>query len=272
MAARFGYLNAVTWNIGEENGWEKDPTYGKSISSDQRKQFAAYLRDLLPYNELIVVHNGPSTTDAIFEDLLGDSSYTGISFQGNYQNVEHGYGRILHWRNESEAAGHPWVVTYDEPYTSPEFPEVATWRKNSLWASLMAGAAGMEVYIGKGEDLRIQDYRKYTDYWEIMKHAKSFFTESGIPYQQLEPQTSQDANSWVLSANEEVYVVYLREVGEGELNLPAGVFEIQWFDPRTGNWSQNEALKEVSGEGMTALGKAPSDPDLDWVVLLKKKK
>ena len=272
LAARFGYLNAVTWNIGEENGWEKDSTYGKSISSDQRKQFAAYLRDLLSYNELIVVHNGPSTTDAIFEDLLGDSSYTGISFQGNYQNVEHGYGRILHWRNESEAAGHPWVVTYDEPYTSPEFPEVTTWRKNSLWASLMAGAAGMEVYIGKGEDLRIQDYRKYTNYWEIMKHAKSFFTESGIPYQQLEPQTSQDANSWVLSANEEVYVVYLREGGEGELNLPAGVFEIQWFDPRTGNWSQNEALKEVSGEGMTALGKAPSDPDLDWVVLLKKKK
>ncbi|WP_339923449.1 DUF5060 domain-containing protein [uncultured Cyclobacterium sp.] len=272
LAARFGYLNAVTWNIGEENGWEKDPTYGKSITTDQRKQFAAYLSDLLPYDELIVVHNGPSNTDAIFEDLLGDPSYSGISFQGNYQDVNHGYGRILHWRNESAAAGHPWVVTYDEPYTSPEYPDLDVWRKHSLWASLMAGAAGMEVYIGKGEDLVIQDYRKYQPYYEIMNHAKNFFTESGIPYQQLNPMPTEDNNSWVLSVDEEVFVVYLREGGEGELNLPSEMFEIHWFNPRSGEWSQNEALKNVSGEEKTALGKAPSQPDLDWVVLLKKKK
>ncbi|GEO21612.1 hypothetical protein CQA01_21460 [Cyclobacterium qasimii] len=272
LVARFGYLNAVTWNIGEENGWEKEPTYGKSITTSQRKQFAAYLSDLLPYEDLIVVHNGPSSTDAIFEDLLGDPSYSGISFQGNYQDVTHGYGRMLHWRNASAAAGRPWVVTYDEPYSSPEYPELDVWRKNSLWASLMAGAAGMEVYIGKGEDLVIQDYRKYAAYWEIMNHAKNFFTESGIPFQRLTPMTTEDNNSWVLSVDEEVFVVYLREGGEGELNLPSEVFEIHWFDPRTGEWSRNEALKEALGGEKTALGKAPSQPDLDWVILLKKKK
>jgi len=272
LAARFGYLNAVTWNIGEENGWEMEPTYGKSITTDQRKQFAAYLSDLMPYNELIVVHNGPSTTDAIFEDLVGDPFYSGISFQGNYEDVNQGYGRILHWRNESAAAGRPWVVTYDEPYTGPEYPDVDVWRKNSLWASLMAGAAGMELYIGKGEDLKIQDYRKYKAYYEMMNHAKNFFTTSGIPFQQLNPQISGNTNTWVLSAEEEVFVVYLREGGEVELNLPSEVFEIHWFDPRTGDWSQNEALKQVSGEENTYLGKAPNEPDLDWVVLLKKKK
>ncbi|WP_339903177.1 DUF5060 domain-containing protein [uncultured Cyclobacterium sp.] len=270
LAARFGYLNAVTWNIGEENGWQKDEGYGKSITSQQRKQFAAYLKDLLPYNELIVVHNGPSNTDAIFEDLVGDPSYTGISFQGNYQDVTHGYDRLLHWRKASAATGHPWVVSYDEPYTGPEYPELDVWRKHSLWASLMAGAAGTEVYIGKGEDLRIQDYRKYQAYYELMNHAKNFFTKSEIPFQELAPQKNETANAWLLAANDEVFVYYLRDGGEGELKLPEGLFEIHWFNPRTGVRSQNEALKQVSGGQNTALGKAPEEIDLDWVILVEK--
>ena len=272
LAARFGYLNAVTWNIGEENGWQKDEGYGKLITSEQRKLFAAYLKNLLPYEELIVVHNGPSTTDAIFEDLVGDPSYTGISFQGNFQDVTHGYDRILHWRKASAASGHPWVVAYDEPYTSPEFPDLEVWRKNSLWASLMAGAAGTEVYIGKGEDLRIEDYRKYQAYYEVMNHAKNFFTKSEIPFQELSPIVNEKANTWQLAANDEVFVLYLRDGGEGELTLPEGVFEIHWFNPRTGAWSQNDALKQVSGGQTTLLGKAPGEIDLDWVLLVKKKK
>jgi hypothetical protein len=272
MAARFGYLNAATWNIGEENGWEKEPTYGKAITTEQRKQFAAYLSDLLPYEELIVVHNGPSTTDAIFEELVGNPSFTGISFQGNYQDVSHGYGRILHWRKASADAGHPWVVTYDEPYTNPEFPDLATWRKHALWASLMAGAAGMEVYIGKGEDLKIQQYRKYSDYWEIMNHARSFFTKTAIPFHELKPKSSVNASSWMLTDDNDFFVVYLPEGGEGELSLPPSLFEIHWFDPRTGQWLQNESLKEVSGGRLVSIGKAPNEPDLDWAVLLKRKK
>ena len=272
MAARFGYLNAVTWNIGEESGWEKEPTYGKAVTTAQRKEFAVYLSDLLPYEELIVVHNGPSTTDAIFEGLVGYPSFTGISFQGNYQDVSHGYGRISHWRKASAAAGHPWVVTYDEPYTNPEFPDIATWRKNALWASLMAGAAGMEIYIGKGEDLKIQDYRKYSAYWKVMNHAGSFFIKSDIPFYQLKPKPSGNANSWMLTDDKDFFVVYLPEGGEGELSLPSSLFDIHWFDPRKGQWLQNENLKEVSGGRKLSIGKAPKDPDLDWAVVVKRKK
>ena len=136
----------------------------------------------------------------------------------------------------------------------------------------MGGAAGMEVYLGKGEDLRIEDYRKYQAYYELMNHAKNFFTNSEIPFQELEPQITENANAWKLSANDEVFVYYLRDGGEGELKLPSGVFEIHWFNPRTGAWSQNEALKQVSGEEKTSLGKAPSEPNLDWVIMVKKKK
>lgn len=136
----------------------------------------------------------------------------------------------------------------------------------------MAGAAGTEVYIGKGEDLRIEDYRKYQAYYEVMNHAKNFFTKSEIPFQELSPIVNEKANAWQLAANDEVFVLYLRDGGEGELTLPEGVFEIHWFNPRTGAWSQNDALKQVSGGQITLLGKAPGEIDLDWVLLVKKKK
>ena len=67
-----------------------------------------------------------------------------------------------------------------------------------------------------------------------------------------------------------MFVYYLRDGGEGELKLPEGLFEIHWFNPRTGARSQNETLTQVSGGQITTLGKAPGETDLDWVILVKK--
>lgn len=266
MAARFGYLNAVTWNIGEESGWEKEPTYGKAITTNQRRGFAAYLKDLLPANELIVVHNGPSNTDAIFEGLLGESAYTGISYQGNFEDPFYGYERIRHWREQSALHGQPWVVSYDEPYTNPEFPDLDTWRKNSLWAALMAGGAGVEVYFGKGKDLTIQDYRLYEAYWKSMNLAKSFFLDNKLPFEQMKPINPSETTGWGLALESDQYVVYLLEGGKGEVVLPAGTYSIHWFDPRLGEMYTTGRPVEVSAKGMVWLGEAPHDREKDWVV------
>ena len=91
MVARFGYLNAITWDIGEENGWQvnggSNPNeFGNPNSTAQRIAFADYLDDLNPYADHIVIHNNP--TVPIHEQLLGEgaTSYTGASFQIQLNN------------------------------------------------------------------------------------------------------------------------------------------------------------------------------------------
>ncbi|MBD3631327.1 DUF5060 domain-containing protein [Cyclobacterium sp.] len=272
MAARFGYLNAVTWNIGEESGWDNEPTYGKGITTTQRRQFAAYLKQLLPYSELIVVHNGPSNTDAIFEGLVGDSFYSGISYQGNFEDPYYGYERILHWKEQSASTGFPWVVSYDEPYTNPEFPDLETWSKNSLWAALMAGGAGVEFYIGKGRDLNIEDYRQYEAYWQAMAQAKSFFLENDIPFQQLKPLNTQHPMTWGLSDDGKKHrILFLREGGEIALTLPAGQYWLKWFDPELGESYTTGQPFTVEQAGLVHLGHPPTYKEKAWVLWVQKK-
>ncbi|WP_162417135.1 DUF5060 domain-containing protein [Cyclobacterium roseum] len=271
MAARFGYLNAVTWNIGEESGWGKESTEeGKANSTEQRKDFAAYLEDLLPANELIVVHNGPSNTDAIFDGLLGDSPYTGISYQGNFEDSFYGYERIRHWREQSALHGQPWVVTYDEPYTNPEFPDLDTWRKNALWAALIAGGAGVEIYFGSGKDLTIQDYRLYEKYWKTMDRAKSFFLNNNLPFEKLKPMNPSETTGWGLALDSEELVIYLPEGGKGQVILPSGTYRIHWYDPRMGEMYTTGEPIEVAEKEKVSLGQAPHDAENDWVVWISR--
>lgn len=196
MIARFGYLNALTWNIGEENGWEKDDTYGKPNTDNQRKVFADYLQGLLYYDDNVVVHNGPSQTDSIFYGLVGDENYTGLSYQGNFYNSYYGHDRIAYWKKQSAASGHKWVISYDEPYTGPEKPDLDSWRINAVWASLLAGSAGVEYYIGAGNDLRVQDYNNYSSYWATLRNAHEFFIKNRVPFSQMESNDSLTTNGW----------------------------------------------------------------------------
>lgn len=270
LVARFGYLNAVTWNIGEESGWQNYTTYGKGINTKQRKDFAAYLQDLLYYNDHVVVHNGPSDTDAIFEGLLGDPSYTGISYQGNYENSFYGFERMAYWRAASADAGHKWVVTYDEPYTGPEYPDLDTWRKNTVWASFLAGGAGVEFYIGKGRDLTIQDYTLYEAYWATLRRPYDFFWGQKLPFYDMVPSSHLVERGWCLAKPGEVYLIYLPEGGSTVLTAEQGDYSVQWFDPVDGGQLQTGSVHEISGSGAHSLGRAPSKAENDWIILVRK--
>lgn len=271
MVARFGYLNALTWNIGEESGWQKDETYGKAISNAQRKEFADYLQRLLYYRDHVVVHNGPSDTDAIFSGLVGEGAYTGLSYQGNFEDPYYGHERIAYWRNQADSSGQPWVISYDEPYTNPEMPELDTWRKNAVWASLLAGGAGVEFYIGEGKDLSVQDYRLYSDYWQTLRHAYDFFENNQLPISKMSPMDSLTSSGWSLARPGETYVVYLPEGGSTDLSLPEGNYTINWYDPRLGGALKKGSVSTVTGPGAMSLGNPPSDAAKDWVILVKKK-
>ena len=155
MIARFGYLLALNWNLGEEN----------TQTPDQQRAMIDYIASLDPYRHPIVVHTFPNTQNAVYTPLLGGSSgLTGASLQNLY-NVSH--AQTLKWIQASEAAGLSWVVANDEVGPGqlgvPPDPGYAGFngrdaqgnpapynlhdiRKFVLWGTLLAGAQASSIY------------------------------------------------------------------------------------------------------------------------------
>ncbi|GAA0726064.1 hypothetical protein GCM10009430_32630 [Aquimarina litoralis] len=266
LVARFGYLNAITWDIGEENGWKFNNQRGKPNTTAQRKSFADYLKKIIPYNDHIVIHNYPPID--IFTPLLGNSSYSGIAYQDDVDE-KNGHDKVLSWINKSKQAGRKWVVSYDEPYTK-ELVNKNAFRKDAIWASITAGAAGVEFYMGGGFDLRVQNYREYSDYWKYLRNAKLFFKNNNIKYNLFKASDNIVSRGWCLSKNNNEYILYLKSGGSSEINLPSGEFSIKWYDPREGGNLKNGSKRSVTGGNRVSIGTAPNNTNNDWVIYIKK--
>ena len=186
LVARFAHELALNWNLGEEN----------TQSTEQQNAMAGYIRELDPYDHLIVVHTYPNQQDQVYPPLLGKTSaITGTSLQNGWDQV---HQRTLKWIAESKQAGRPWVVANDEQGPAdmgvPPDPgyqgsdgkarqgkrtyDLHDIRKQTLWGNLMAGGAGVEYYFGytlPQNDLRCEDFRSRERSWEYCAIALRFF-------------------------------------------------------------------------------------------------
>ncbi|MFC1569299.1 DUF5060 domain-containing protein [bacterium] len=265
MVARFGHHPAVTWNVGEENGWADGSSFKIANTDEQRKWFSERLRDLTCYPDHISIHNGPSTDDRIFTDLLEWEPFTGPAFQWNYGTQIH--GKILEWRNKSHISGQKWVVCMDEAWLNPATGSMSTWRKEVVWGTFMGGGAGVELYIGAGLDLQIQDYRVYEDYFVASVIAAEFLMDY-IPFQKMHPDDDFADNAWALVQPDSTYLLYLKNGGSTEVDLPEGYFDVRWFDPRNGGELLTGSVRQIVGGNAASIGEAPNEPDLDWACLI----
>ncbi|RME90283.1 MAG: DUF5060 domain-containing protein [Verrucomicrobia bacterium] len=288
LIARFAHELALNWNLGEEN----------TLSAEQQRAMAQYIRDTDPYDHHIVVHTFPDWQDRVYPKLLGDQSVlTGASLQNSWR-VAH--QRTLKWVQESERAGKPWVVANDEQNPAgmgvppdPGYQGHDGWalegkrrynlhdiRKYCLWGNLMAGGAGVEYYFGyklPQNDLVCQDWRSRDRSWDYARIALEFFQRHGVPFWEMHNADELVGNPkhangrWCLAAPGRVYVVYLPEGGEATLDLSdaRGRFRVRWYDPRQGGGLQDGSLRFVEGGGVVNLGRPPSAPDQDWAVLIR---
>ena len=267
LVARFGYLNAITWNIGEENGWERpNETFGRAITSNQQKSFADFLKELLYYNDNVVLQNGHAFDDSVFNDLIGINNYTGASLQGPANSIERSHVGVLKWRNNSAEANKKWVVSFDRPFDFGSI-EPALFREKSLWASILAGAGGFEFNI-TAEERVVQDYSRFEGYWQHMKYLGDLFTSNNIPYQEMESKDELVSNGWCFGKDYEHYVIYLKNEGTTDIDI-LGDYSVKWFDPRNGGVLVDGTVTTISSGTNVNLGSPPNNTDLDWVVLLE---
>ena len=288
LVARFGYSLALNWNLGEEN----------SQTKEEQLAMAGYIRDVDPYDHLIVIHTFPRDQDDVYTALLGEEELTGVSLQNSWRAA---HQRTLKWVNESEASGHVWVVANDEQNPAsqgvPPDPGYEGFdgtdnqgnpvhslhdvRKYTLWGNLTAGGAGVEYYFGyqlPQNDLIAEDFRSRDRTWDYCRHALSFFRDHEVPFWRMKNADAlvgnedNDNSLYAFAKTDEVYIVFLPEGGAATLDLSeaSGTFELRWFDPRNGGDLQRGSIDSVEGGGSCSLGEAPSDAEEDWVVLVRK--
>ncbi len=282
LIARFAHHLGVTWNLGEENGYE---TWSpKAQDDDDRKAMAKYLSTNDPYKNHVALHTHASTKAQIeiLEPVLGYQHITGPSLQIHAPKNTHELTK--HWIQASEEANHIWVTSLDEigpanagAIPDADDPEHFEMRKEVLWGNLMAGGAGVEWYFGykyAHNDLNCEDLRSRDILWDQTRYALEFF-RMHLPYNKMKSadELTKNSEDYVLAKEGSIYTIYLPKIKETKIDL-TGVntsFSVQWYNPRKGGKLQKGTVRKVRGGKIVSIGFPPSK-EKDWVALLTTKK
>lgn len=287
MVARFGYELALNWNLGEEN----------TQSVEEQTAMAKYLRRIDPYDHHVVLHTFPPHQERNYRPHVGvKETLTGLSLQNEW---DHTHRQTKKWVVESAAAGHPWVCANDEQgpadqgvppdaaYASqnqrePEYTQDDI-RKQTLWGNLMAGGAGVEYYFGYKlveNDLGCEDWRSRDNAWDDCHFALEFFQKNELPLVEMTPDdelvvadkgTDKIPGAYCLAKPGTVYLVYLLNGGGALLDLTGveGLYDLAWYNPRTGGDLQAGSVTSIEAGGKRDLGTPPADSEEDWLAVVR---
>jgi Domain of unknown function (DUF5060)/Putative collagen-binding domain of a collagenase len=269
LIARFAHHPALVWNLGEEN----------TNTDAQRKAFSEYIHALDAYDHPVVIHTFPNQYDLVYSPLLGHPHLEGLSLQMGNQRQTH--FETIKWLDRSALSGRNWVVNLDEigpakdgVLTDAEDPDHNEVRHYSLWGNLLAGGAGVEWYFGyqhPHNDLNLEDFRSRDRLWDQTRYALEFMAQ--IPFTEMRHNDglTKNPNDYCFADPGRVYAIYLPSGGTAEVDLGStpGEFSVQWYNPRTGGALQSGAVTMIESPGWKPIGNPPSEPDRDWVVLVK---
>ena len=267
LIARFGYLLAAKWNLGEEN----------DFPVDQLRQQADYIQALDWSNKPIAVHNHLHSFYH-YDRITGDSRFRATSIQ--YDAPKAGY-LVERWRQQSSASGNPWVIDMDENSNGASSENAERRRKEILYDVLFSGG-NIEWYFGSnpeplGGDITADDFHQYEAMWRFTRHARVFM-ENELPFWNMQPadglvsgESGTFGGAEVFALPGELYAVYLPETNGNELLDLTGVggdFIQRWFDPASGEFAGNTV--SVTGGQSILLGNPPGRWAQDWVVLVRR--
>ncbi|MEM9657047.1 MAG: hypothetical protein AAF961_01680 [Planctomycetota bacterium] len=276
LISRFGHHPALQWNLGEEN----------TNTAAQQRAYSDYIRALDAYDHPIFMHTFPGDKDK-YTALLGHASFDGPTMQfggipSNATGVSGVYGTAADWIERSTNAGKPWVVTFTEASgndaPTPNIAVSSLQRIYWMWASAMSGGAGFEWYLknpgaGHAYDLAVEDLREFDAHWQQSGHFVRFWrdvvqNELGIDPEDLtaDNDATSTGSDWVLADAGNVYVIFLREGGGTDVNLPnAAAYDVRWYNPRSG---QQQSGATLMGPGVQFIGTPPLEAAQDWAVVV----
>lgn len=267
LVARFSYLLAVKWNLGEENDFPR-------VELDKH---ADYLQAIDWSAKPIAVHTHINQFYR-YGEIIGDSRYSASSIQYDEQYA----GQFVEqWRSNSADAGRPWVLDMDENTNGLSADTTEERRKQILYDVLFSGG-NIEWYFGYepqpvGGDIDAGDFRQREGMWQQMRLAREMMQRE-LPFWLMEPadwRISGDSDAYggaeVFALPGQVYAVYLPAANGSErldTDTVAGRFGQRWFDPRTGQMTQGS--ENLLASDSLELGAPPYARSDDWVVLINR--
>lgn len=275
LIARFAHHPALVWNLGEEN----------TNTLAQQQAFAKFIGETDPCRHPRVIHTFPSQMEKVYEPLLGDPNFEGPSFQ--FGKAELCHQETVRWLARAEAAGRPWFACMDEigpasiclppDLQDPEHPHEV---RHALWGNLIAGGSGAEWIVAydswprvraKHLDIACENWRPWENIWTLTAIANGFFRDH-VPFTTMKSSDHLVVadSAWCLAQPGEIYVVYLFGGQQSTLELPDGTFSASWFNP----WTGGKLLTgtPLAGSGRQPLGKPPTNPEKDWVLLIRRQR
>ena len=282
LIARFSHHKNIIWNMGEENG--SAPWWPHAQNDQQRYAMIRYIKDNDPYKNPVVIHTLPEDfmREDILKKLVGYNKLDGVSMQiGNITDIHHDIKKYVNLSKQSEK---PWVVTMDEigPWHTgapddDNNTRIDSLRTHVLWSTLTAGGAGVEWYFGwlkPPNDLNAEDLRSRSKMWGQSAIAKEFFET--LPYPEMVNMDEKliIGSGFCFGKDGDTYLVYLLNGEKAIIDLKdqTGNFEILWYNPRKGGAFQKGSVIKIEGGKESEIGKPPSETNMDWAILLRKKK
>lgn len=257
LIARFGHHLALQWNLCEEYNLNIE------LAPELIKEFAAYIQALDPYRHPITVHHAGEPEQAI-EPFLGDPLFTVTSFQTRDISI------VEKWRKRSMEAGVPQVIGMDEFFPDKANAENADrHRMDYIWPIYLSGG---QVEFILDELLDTNDFRRYEAHWNYLWYARRFMQE--LPFWDMVPRDDlllNDSHSGdVFLLPGKIAVVFLPQGEASRLDLrsfPANTYTQRWYDPRSGEYLGTP--KAITGGTILPLSDPPTDPEQDWVVVIR---
>ena len=278
MIARFGYLNAITWNLCEEYNHQQAP-----IDPNIIKLWATYIKSVDSFDHPITVHNWD---DNGWVPFYGDNRFGSIAYQyrptlinGGFNNA---YGnKVVELRNANNILKIPINIDETHFFTSSE-NNICTETSISWAANCGYTAARREiiypVYFSGGNlecllesALLTEDFSEYDKLWDYLYYARKVletlkFWDMGSNNNLINGVSGNE----LCFTNGHDYAIYLPYGGNSILDLETPTeFYKWWYNPRTGVYS-NSVLVQGSNDTLV-LDKPPYDINLDWVVILREK-
>lgn len=254
MIARFGHLLGVTWDIGSD------------LTLAQIRERSEYIRTTDPYKSPIVVRTSSPTAIPEYATI---ATLDGVAV-ATTDSLDSIANAVTAWRQAgflvTSAEQGPAAVGVPPDTETAIMNQV---RSQALYGSLFSGAAGISYTFGSSfaeSDETLQDFRSRAVLWGQSRVVLELLSD-----------TVWTPNHDLVSSN--VGVMCLSSASSLLVYQPAGsaaaatvtvtkLYKVAWVNPRTGGAPQTGSIARVAAGTNVSVGLPPSDPTLDWVIVL----
>lgn len=247
IIARFGYLPAVVFNMGEE--------HNENYRLSEGLKLAGRFRQLDPYKHPLGIHNVNRADDSYVDSPFLD--FTAIQTgspgrQGGLQYATQHNRLAIQWIQRCRARGRRvLMVNFDEGRPEQD--------RRAWWSAYLAGGV-WEAHVLQPYDRPLSAWSRV---WTELGGTRAFMEQ--LPFAEMNPYNEivKKGQAFCLAKPDAVYALYLPSGGQIEILLPQNqAFRFSWWNPANGFAGRFGREARIGGgiQKLSAPGKG------DWAV------